>query len=149
MRGYLAYYAVTGNTDAVTSFRIQVTRPWHKALWRRSQRTRINWAPMNHLANRWLPIARVKHPFPDRRFAPVPEAGAQCGWQRTLGSAYGPPHKGGPYRDPTTDSTDQLPDARNAQPTVPHCAGSVSVSVGLPAACDIRPGDGKRVVHCK
>jgi RNA-directed DNA polymerase len=53
---------------AVATFRTQVTRLWHEALERRRQRTRINWARMNRIANRWLPPARVKHPFPDARF---------------------------------------------------------------------------------
>jgi hypothetical protein len=39
-----------------------------KALRRRSQRTRLTWPRMNRIANRWLPPARVKHPFPDARF---------------------------------------------------------------------------------
>jgi len=69
LQGHLAYYAVPGNTDAVASFRTQTTRHWFKALRRRSQRTRINWARMTRLANRWLPPARVKHPFPEVRFA--------------------------------------------------------------------------------
>ena len=69
VRGHLAYYAVPGNTDAVAAFRTQVTRHWHKALRRRSQRTRLTWERMNRLATRWLPPARVMHPFPDARFA--------------------------------------------------------------------------------
>ncbi|HEX8936016.1 MAG TPA: group II intron reverse transcriptase/maturase, partial [Pseudonocardiaceae bacterium] len=69
VRGHRAYYAVPGNTDAVAAFRTQATRYWHKALRRRSQRTRINWERMNRLANRWLPPARVMHPFPEVRFA--------------------------------------------------------------------------------
>lgn len=68
VRGHRAYYAVPGNRAAVAAFRTQVTRLWHKALERRSQRTRINWARMNRLATRWLPPARVVHPFPDVRF---------------------------------------------------------------------------------
>ena len=68
VRGHLAYYAVPGNTDAVAAFRTQATRHWYKALRRRSQRTRLNWTRMNRIANRWLPPARVKHPFPDARF---------------------------------------------------------------------------------
>jgi group II intron reverse transcriptase/maturase len=55
VRGYLAYYAVPGNTDAVADFRTQVTRHWRRALNRRSQRSRINWARMNRIASRWLP----------------------------------------------------------------------------------------------
>ena len=68
VRGHRAYYAVPGNTDAVAAFRTQATRHWYKALRRRSQRTRLNWTRMNRLANRWLPPARVMHPFPEMRF---------------------------------------------------------------------------------
>ncbi len=67
VRGHCAYYAVPGNRTAVASFRTQVTRYWHKALERRSQRTRIGWGRMNRLATQWLPPARVMHPFPDAR----------------------------------------------------------------------------------
>jgi RNA-directed DNA polymerase len=67
VRGHCAYYAVPGNRTAVASFRTQVTKLWHEALERRSQRTRINWGRMNRLATRWLPPARVLHPFPDAR----------------------------------------------------------------------------------
>jgi len=68
VRGHLAYYAVPGNTDAVAAFRTQVTRLWFKALRRRSQRNRLNWTRMNRIATRWLPPARVMHPFPRERF---------------------------------------------------------------------------------
>jgi len=68
VRGHRAYYAVPGNRVAVASFRTQVTKLWHEALERRSQRTRISWARMDRLATRWLPPANVVHPFPDVRF---------------------------------------------------------------------------------
>lgn len=68
IRGHLAYYAVPGNTDTVAALRTQATRHWYKALRRRSQRTRLNWTRMNRLATRWLPPARMKHPFPSVRF---------------------------------------------------------------------------------
>jgi len=68
VRGHLAYYAVPGNTDAVAAFRTQVTRHWFKALRRRSQRTRLDWTRMRRLATRWLPPARIQHPFPEVRF---------------------------------------------------------------------------------
>jgi RNA-directed DNA polymerase len=68
VRGHLTYYAVPGNTDAVAAFRTQATRYWYKALRRRSQRTRLNWTRMNRLATRWIPPARVTHPFPNVRF---------------------------------------------------------------------------------
>jgi group II intron reverse transcriptase/maturase len=69
VQGHLAYYAVPGNIVAVAAFRTQLTRHWFKALRRRSQRIRLNWTRMNRLANRWLPPARVRHPFPNVRFA--------------------------------------------------------------------------------
>ena len=68
VRGHLAYYAVPGNIQAVSAFRNQVSRHWHQALRRRSQRSRLNWARMDRLAARWLPPARIVHPYPAVRF---------------------------------------------------------------------------------
>ncbi|MCA1681364.1 MAG: reverse transcriptase/maturase family protein, partial [Actinobacteria bacterium] len=68
VRGHLAYYAVPSNIDAVTAFRTQATRHWHRALKRRSQRHRLDWQRMNRLSIRWLPPARITHPWPDARF---------------------------------------------------------------------------------
>jgi RNA-directed DNA polymerase len=69
VRGHLAYYAVPGNTDAVSAFRYHVTWHWFRALRRRSQRTRITWARMGPIVTRWLPKVRAMHPFPATRFA--------------------------------------------------------------------------------
>jgi group II intron reverse transcriptase/maturase len=69
VQGHLAYYAVPGNTDAVSAFQYQATRHWFKALRRRSQRDRITWKRMNRIATRWLPKVRVMQPFPEVRFA--------------------------------------------------------------------------------
>jgi RNA-directed DNA polymerase len=69
LQGHAAYYAVPGNTDAVSAFRYHVTQHLFQALRRRSQRTRINWTRMNRIATRWLPQVRVMHPFPEARFA--------------------------------------------------------------------------------
>ena len=68
VRGYFAYHAVPTNIDRLDSFRTQVIRAWHHALRRRSQRTRMNWERMNHLASRWVPPARILHPYPWERF---------------------------------------------------------------------------------
>jgi RNA-directed DNA polymerase len=69
LQGHAAYYAVPGNTDAVSAFRYQITRHWFKALQRRSQRDRMTWTRMDRIATRWLPRARIMHPFPAQRFA--------------------------------------------------------------------------------
>ena len=68
LRGHFAYYAVPGN-DAPASFRYQVRRLWFRALRRRSQRHRLTWERMDRIATRWLPPARVMHPYPEVRFA--------------------------------------------------------------------------------
>jgi RNA-directed DNA polymerase len=68
VRGHFAYYAVPGNIDAVTAFRREATRHWYKALRRRSQRTRLNWARMDPISTRWLPPPRILHPYPTARF---------------------------------------------------------------------------------
>ena len=68
VRGHLAYYAVPGNSEAIGAFRNQAMRHWFRALRRRSQRTRLTWRRMYRLATRWLPPARVQHPFPRVRF---------------------------------------------------------------------------------
>jgi group II intron reverse transcriptase/maturase len=67
--GHQNYYAVPGNHWAVHAFRTQIARHWHKALRRRSQRTRQTWKRTGRLVNRWLPQTRILHPFPEQRFA--------------------------------------------------------------------------------
>ena len=69
VRGHMAYYGVPGNLKAVAAFRDQVARHWLKTLRRRSQKTRTDWARMHRTTTRWLPPARVMHPFPHDRFA--------------------------------------------------------------------------------
>ena len=69
VRGHVAYYAVPGNSEAVQRFRNEVTRLWLTSLRRRSQRHRMTWERMHRLAKRWLPPARIQHPYPQMRFA--------------------------------------------------------------------------------
>jgi group II intron reverse transcriptase/maturase len=67
--GHQAYYGVPGNFQAVYAFRTHVTRHWYRALRRRGQKNRLTWARMGRLARRYLPPARITHPFPGARFA--------------------------------------------------------------------------------
>lgn len=69
LRGYQAYYAVPGNTGAVSAFRYRLVRHWLMALRRRSHRHRMTWARMYRIVERWLPPTRIRHPFPAVRFA--------------------------------------------------------------------------------
>ena len=68
VRGYFAYHAVPTNASRIRAFRTQVTNAWHRSLRRRGQRDRTTWARVNLLAKRWLPLARVQHPWPEQRF---------------------------------------------------------------------------------
>ena len=68
VQGYFNYHAVPGNTDSLRVFRLRLTQMWRKALIRRSQRHRLNWARMQRLVKRWLPEPRVLHPYPSVRF---------------------------------------------------------------------------------
>jgi len=66
--GYYQYHAVPGNTDQLRLFRKRVNRLWHSVLVRRSQRARKKWEKFTPVFDRWVPTARVLHPYPDARF---------------------------------------------------------------------------------
>jgi len=69
VRGHLNYYAVPTNSRAIKAFRDQISRHWLKTLRRRSQRSRVTWQRMQRLVARWLPSARITHPWPEQRFS--------------------------------------------------------------------------------
>ena len=69
--GHVRYYGVPLNIPALKSFRSQVGRLWHWTLSRRSQNGRVPWERMWRLVDRWLPPARVCHPYPLRRFGVI------------------------------------------------------------------------------
>ena len=69
--GHIRYYGVPMNTPALGLFRFQVGRLWHRALSRRSQNGRVLWTRMLRLITRWLPPARVCHPYPLRRLGVI------------------------------------------------------------------------------
>jgi group II intron reverse transcriptase/maturase len=68
INGHFAYYAVPTNGQSLDRFRKQVTRQWHRALRRRSQRDRTNWQRMRRLVDRWIPPVSIRHAWPDERF---------------------------------------------------------------------------------
>jgi hypothetical protein len=67
VRGHMRYYGVPGNSPAISAFRWAVARLWRKALGRRSQKARLPWNRMEKYLARWLPYARVCHPYPSQR----------------------------------------------------------------------------------
>lgn len=68
VQGYFNYHAVPGNGRSMGKFREQVTRYWRLALRRRSQKSRMTWDRFRPLAQRWIPVQRILHPFPRERF---------------------------------------------------------------------------------
>jgi len=68
LAGHYRYYAVPDNIRALQAFREAVIRLWLRALRRRSQRSRMTWERMRRIADRWLPVPRIHHPWPTTRF---------------------------------------------------------------------------------
>jgi group II intron reverse transcriptase/maturase len=65
--GHIRYYGVPTNRYALAHFRFIVAKSWHYVLARRSQRGRVPWERMKRLIARWLPPARIYHPYPWQR----------------------------------------------------------------------------------
>jgi hypothetical protein len=91
--GYFNYHTVPGNLIRLGGFRLAVCCLWRQALKRHSQRNRLQWSRYGRLADLYIPRPRNAHPYPEDRFASLPEAGAVCvssartdlggGWQAT------------------------------------------------------------------
>jgi group II intron reverse transcriptase/maturase len=68
LQGHYNYYAVPDNIEALHAFRRGLIRHWLKSLRRRSQKSRMTWPRLERLAERWLPLPRILHPWPEQRF---------------------------------------------------------------------------------
>ena len=68
VQGHLNYYAVPDNGRAISAYRDRALRHWLRALRRRSQRSSVTWKRMQRWAARWVPPARILHPWPHQRF---------------------------------------------------------------------------------
>ncbi len=71
LRGHYGYYAVPDNIEALRAFRQGIIRHWMRTLRRRSQKHRLTWERMDRLVDRWLPLERILHPWPEQRFAAI------------------------------------------------------------------------------
>jgi RNA-directed DNA polymerase len=78
LRGWLNYHAVPSNSLRLKSFVAQVCRLWLRVLRRRSQKGRRGWTwqRFNRWVQRYLPPARILHPYPEDRFRARLKAGA-------------------------------------------------------------------------
>jgi group II intron reverse transcriptase/maturase len=66
--GHYRYYGVPLNAKALQQFRKEVSHVWHRSLSRRSQTGYVNWTRMSRYVAKWLPVARIYHPYPNERF---------------------------------------------------------------------------------
>jgi group II intron reverse transcriptase/maturase len=71
VKGHLNYYGVPLNFPALQSFRYAIGKLWHQALGRRGQRAHVPWDRMNRLIERWIPPARICHPYPTQRLGVI------------------------------------------------------------------------------
>jgi group II intron reverse transcriptase/maturase len=63
LRGHFGYFGITGNFKAISRFRWEVRRIWHKWLNRRSQKAVLPWNRMGALLKLFqLPAARIVRP---------------------------------------------------------------------------------------
>lgn len=69
--GHYQYYGVPRNAESLNAFRCQVIWLWHRALRRRSQKTRYNWEKMGIQVQRWLPNPKIVHPYPEQRLTVI------------------------------------------------------------------------------
>jgi group II intron reverse transcriptase/maturase len=68
VQGYFNYHAVPGNLVSLQRFRLEVSKRWLRVLFRRSQKSRVNWKRMAALVEQWLPLPKTLHPYPNLRF---------------------------------------------------------------------------------
>jgi group II intron reverse transcriptase/maturase len=69
--GHIRYYGVPRNGWALFMFRWEVGWLWRRALARRSQTGQVSMQRMQRLLDRWLPPARICHPFPLQRLGVI------------------------------------------------------------------------------
>ncbi len=71
--GHVRYYGVPMNGWAIGVFRKVVGWLWHRALKRRSHKAhrRLRWDRMRRIIDRWLPPARICHPYPLHRLGVI------------------------------------------------------------------------------
>jgi len=68
VQGWFNYHAVPTNSRALGAFRYHVVDLWRRALRRRSQKDLTTWKRIEDIARDWLPLPKILHPWPERRF---------------------------------------------------------------------------------
>ena len=62
--GHVRYFGVPMNGPAIGAFRRAIGWLWGRILRRRSHKHRLPWSRVQKLQDRWLPPARICHPYP-------------------------------------------------------------------------------------
>ena len=75
--GHFHYYGVPMNGPALGAYRMAVGYLWRTVLRRRSQGNHLPWHRMERLITRWLPPARVCHPYPLMRLRVITQGGSR------------------------------------------------------------------------
>ena len=68
LQGHYQYYGVPLNSKALQQFREEVSKMWKRSLSRRSHKGYIKVERMKRYEAKWLPVARICHPYPHERF---------------------------------------------------------------------------------
>ena len=67
LRGHFQYYGVPHNYRRLHGFREAVIYEWRRTLSRRSQKGFVSWERMRRISRKYLPKARIYHPYPNQR----------------------------------------------------------------------------------
>lgn len=71
IEGHNRYYGVPNNQVAMNVFRFVVAQLWWKTLRRRGNCRKMTWQKMQPIVDRWLPRAKLHHPYPLRRMGVI------------------------------------------------------------------------------
>ena len=75
--GHVRYYGVPMNGPALCAFRRAISGVWWRVLRRRSQGNHLPWRRMRRFLARWLPPARICHPYPLVRLRVITQGGSR------------------------------------------------------------------------
>ena len=139
VNGWLNYYAVPTSAQTLRGFIRRLEWIWLTTLRRRSQKTRTTIAHVRRLATVYWPSVRVRHPWPDTRFAVNHPRWEPYALARTYGSVRGDRGNPAPYRN-QEDGRDAAGEACCAEGVVCEPAACPRAAWSSPATLPGRGG---------
>jgi group II intron reverse transcriptase/maturase len=67
VKGYFNYHAIHDNLDTLGRFRFLLGGLWMKMTRRRSHKSKMTWEKFVKIIDRWLPLPKLVHPYPNQR----------------------------------------------------------------------------------